>query len=152
MVKKLKPELYHRTVMLFSKTSDQTSKVIEELKELKEALASKNREHILEELADVENVIPYIILMYCPKERIEVSYTGRYDYNVICDIICMLLSMMHDLRYNPHVYRSLTGMLRLLAESLYCIYIDYELQPSDVDEIIDAKRMRTLGKKFKEMI
>ncbi len=152
MVKKLKPTMYHSTICLFSKRHVQIAKVIEELEELKEALSTKDIFKILEELADVENVLPYLILIYMPKEKIEIRFTGEYDYNIICDILTKVICLYNEHPYNAHAYVALKVLTKFLAESLYNIYQEYNLHPSDVDAVIDSKRARTIKRKFKEIL
>lgn len=148
----IKPELFHKGVMLLNGRIVQIDKVIEEMLELKEALDEKDREHIVEELADVEVTLPYLILTYMSGDKFEVKRTGSYDYAVACDLLIICINLYRANTGNINLYNAMKGLTRHLCECLYNIYQQYEISFEEVDQWKIKKKARTLARKAQEII
>lgn len=152
MVKIIKPELFHHAIMLINGIDKQIAKVKEELLELKQALAEGDRDHIVEELADVEVVLPYLIMTHMSGYKFEIIRTGEYDYALICDILLKVYDLYNKSHKNVGAYKALIGLTQLLCESLYNIYAKYQITDEEIKQWKIKKKARTIARKVKEIM
>ena len=151
-IKVVKPELFHHAVMLFNGRKVQMDKVKEELLELKQALAEGNRDHIVEELADVEVVLPYLTMIYMSGYRFEIKRTGELDYSEVCDILLIVFDYYLKTQMNVGIYGALIGVTQCLCESLFNVYAKYQITQEEIHDWKIKKKARTIARKVKEII
>lgn len=130
----------------------QIDKVIEELKELQQAIKDNDVRHIAEECADVEVVIPYIEVVYQLGSLPTVKYAKhRYDYMDISEILIIML----EVRINTgkgEFDKAMKLIVEHLAYSLYELYSKYKITREDIEEIKDEKYRRTIVRTVKKII
>ena len=145
MVKQLNKTMYHTIATLLYGRKAQLDKVVEELRELNTALSLNDRENIIEELADVELVLPYLKqIIGCPS-KFEVKHSGKRDYGFGA-VVLMLSIDAYNSENLPsiHLNRVIDSIAVYVCQSLACIYSDYGINTRDVDEIKAQKMKRTL--------
>lgn len=149
----LKPTSWHYAVRLMYGNVAQIKKVIEELEELNLALAEGDKEHITEEVADVELVLPYIKIAYDAPAPFLVEHRGRMDYGLASKILIRLLELKLSERA---VEYSLTKAIEAMAQYICCCLADichsYSIKECDVDRYKEEKMRRTVKRTIKKMI
>jgi len=154
VIKELKPNIFH-TVMLFSNgRTIQQEKIREEIRELAEALVIGDREHIVEELADVEIVIPYITKMFMPSDKFKIQDVPGIDfeYRDISEVVVALIDFRikyGDLKITRNLLRQATF---LLTASLHFIYVKYKIEREEVEAWKEEKYRRCLKNVAKKII
>lgn len=154
VIKELKPSIFH-TVMLFSYgRSPQQEKVREEIRELAEALAAGDREHIVEELADVEIVIPYLIKMFMPSESFKIQDIPGIDfeYKDISEVVVALIDFRVKYGDLKIIRRMLRDSIFVLSVSLHHIYVKYKISREEVEAWKEEKYRRCLKNVAKKVI
>lgn len=129
-------------------------KVQEEITELRDALVSKDRDQILSELADVENVIPYLSKMYSylsPKYQIK-NDLHNMDILEVIDVWLHTYNMFtrHKEHHKMCIYFDQTT--HFLCYALHNVYRDFDLTNDEVEEMKGFKRQRTIKRKIAEVL
>lgn len=137
--------LFHTTTITRYGLRHQVEKFIEEADELVEALRETDREHIVEELADVELTLPYIIKPYLNYSSMSVKSLGvRMSIEDSTELIklCVKLRMKHG------SVRSLFTLLQQAVNyyvlSLSMIYEEHLISNEEVQDWKEEKMRRTL--------
>jgi phosphoribosyl-ATP pyrophosphohydrolase len=149
---KIKPELYHKCLLMLNGKQVQSDKVVEELLELRDAIDLKDRAKIVEELGDVENVLPYLQLIYLHNEPLEIKNVGKVqDYNFVCST---LIRLIHSYRTtgNYGCYKALLGYTQYFCGCLWKVYADYNICTDEIQAVISYKQRRTIMNKAKEIM
>ena len=157
MVDILDKTMFHNAMILFNGKTIEIEKVKEEINELLTELAMDHmgkgdRDKIIEELADVEIVLPYLKSIYIPQVTLKIESQGiQFGYEVTSQILLYLIS----LRQKSGPLRILDQMLvdatTLLCYSLGDIYKKYQIKPEEVQSWKEEKYRRCLkqiGKKI----
>jgi len=154
VIKKIYPELFHfMSVSLHGKKTCY-DKVNEEVRELYKALVDKDRDAILSELADVENVLPYLNRMYGYFDNTNVIRNEVYSMDALEIIEVWLHVYQMFQRYNVHkfMFQYFNETTKLLCYALHNIYAEYDIDNKEIDEIKDYKRQRTIKRRLKELV
>jgi len=149
----IKPSVYHMSMLILNGRDTQIKKVVEELTELKDALISGDRDKIIEELGDVQNVLPYLQLVYLHNEKLIIKNNGLSDlkYPFICDT---LIRLIHSVKTSSNIncQQALSSYAKFYCETLYTIYNKYDIPLKEIEDVISAKQKRTIYRKFKEIL
>ena len=145
MVRNLHPTIFHRTVQLFFGKKRQLDKVIEEIQELLFAVHKGDRDEIMLELADVELTLPYLKLSFLYDEEIRIErMPDRPDFDAYSFLVLILLRMRKEYGDSVLNKRITSLCIKGFCNALYELYIKYNIEPKDIDSIIDYKKRRTL--------
>lgn len=144
MVIEIEPTPFHYVMKIFRGTKHQCRKVIEELRELSEALDLEDRSLVMEELADVELVLPYLKITYTPNAVLKIRSASSMDYQMVSDIFIRLLEFRMTSDCSPEICQSLSLLSSALCYSLYPIYIKYGITRDEINSIKEFKKKRTL--------
>lgn len=148
MVKTINIKSWHITLLNMFDKVHQYDKIIEELQELDEAIVNSDRNMIVEELADVENVLPYL-LRFINKKECKIKYNGDdYDYRLCYKLLIDLIFLKLKIDQRYEINKCIGFFLDILCYSLYNIYAKYSISAEEVDRVIEFKRKRTLRRYF----
>lgn len=145
MVRHIKPTLYHRAICLYFGKKKQIAKVKEEVLELKDAVELGDRNKIIEELADVENTLPCLMIGIVKDKVIRIERMpdkpelASYTFLLI-GAIQVWINDGNSVLTNTIIAIALTGYCNALHE----LYVKYDINQKEVDEIIDFKKKRTI--------
>jgi hypothetical protein len=150
MVIELEPIPFHYVIKTFYGSKKQGFKIIEELQELSEALDSGDRDSIVEELSDVEVVLPYLKITYVPNAVLKIRSSADMDFGLLSDVFIRLLKFRIASDCSPEIHQSLSLLSSALCYSLYPIYIKYKIKREEVEAIKEFKKKRTLMNLYKK--
>lgn len=150
----LKTSVFHSVMILYHGKDYQIGKVFEEIKELSDALREKNRDHIVEELADVEIVLPYLkkIYVYNAQLKIEPYPEFAYEYDDIAEVVLILMRFRAKYGDNKKINNLLQDSLSLFCYALGDIYYKYDILPDEIEKWKEEKYRRCLKNIAKKII
>lgn len=145
MVKVLNKTPFHFIMVIKNGKNHQLNKLIEELNELSLALKSEDIESIKDELADVELTLPYLKqIISCPS-KFKIDNKGKLNYQFASAILQGLIRMkVEEKNQNFYLHSAIDAMAVYICNSLACIYIDYDIDPEEIEEIKRGKMKRSI--------
>lgn len=144
--KELRKDIFHHTMICIFGREAQKAKVYEEVEELLEAIEKDSLENIKDELADVELCIPYlnsfIGVGFGKKWKIQ-PHGGKYADTLEVLRLWLYLYKMCIVEDNLVLWNLIEDVTSLLCDTIYDIYVHYEIDPEEIDKIKEYKKGRT---------
>ena len=145
MVRPLHPTMFHRIVQFYFGKKKQLEKIIEEVKELEDAVDSGDREEIIKELADVETVLPYLKLSFLYDSNLKIERMhDKPDFKFFSLLVYVLLREKFYTEDSILLKKITAIAVTGYCNALYGLYLEYDIDPKEVDAVIDYKKRRTM--------
>jgi len=154
VMSQVKSSTFHSLMILYHGKKPQIEKVVEELLELKEALKGFDRDHIIEELGDVEIVLPYLKKIFIPAINLKIEPYPEfvYKYDDICDLVVALIRMRQEYGDTKIVSNMLRESVTILCHALGDIYYIHKILPDEVELWKEEKYRRCLKDIAKKIV
>ena len=150
MVKEIKTRPYHFVMRARNGNTYQVCKAIQEMNELCLACEIKDRDLIVEEMADVILTYPYLRLGVA-----EQMATFLYNDNnrvltieVITPIFITLLKLHEQSEFSSSLTMCVIKMSQLFLNALNVVIKEYDIRDDEIDRIIEFKKRRTIKEFF----
>lgn len=141
----IKKTMFHTVTTIIKGQKHQALKFIEEFGELNLALKEQDREHIIEELADVELTMPYVYYLIPGHYHTRLNSCGTtFPYEQACNLTSMAVASRIEQGDIKNLTKILTESLIVLSISLTGVYLKYCITEREVDDWIETKKRRTL--------
>lgn len=131
---------FHYLMLLKNGKKIQIEKCIEEIRELSEAIKEGEREHIVEEMSDVENIIPYITIVFGFKLKPIRRLTCENPLSLKILARLLTLTLGHSTG-NYHLFRGIVrDLVHLYLSRLIEIKAEYQITQQEIDSWKEMKR------------